>query len=116
MTNMTFAVDAEILRDARKIAIDEDTSVSALLREYLAELVESRNRRRSRIADELFKTWDEHPWHMGDKNWTREDLRGLSCFRIVPLTGPLVNSRNSRTTAAARARTGGRWRGRCCGR
>ena len=53
--NLTLAVDADILRDARKIAIDEDTSVSALVREFLADLVESRKRKhRSQLADELF--------------------------------------------------------------
>ena len=30
--NLTLAVDPDILREARKIAIDEDTSVSALIR------------------------------------------------------------------------------------
>ena len=72
--NLTLAVDADILRDARKIAIDEDTSVSAMVREFLADLVESRKRKRRRLADELFKTFDEHPFHMGKKTWTREEL------------------------------------------
>ena len=73
--NLTLAVDADILRDARKIAIDEDTSVSAMAREFLADLVESRRRkRRSQLADELFSYADEHPFHMGKITWTREEL------------------------------------------
>ncbi len=73
--NITLAVDADILRDARKIAIDEDTSVSALVREFLADLVESRRRkRRGQLADELFAYADEHPFHMGRTTWTREEL------------------------------------------
>ena len=73
--NLTLAVDADILREARKIAIDEDTSVSAMVREFLADLVESRKRKRlSQLADELFAYADEHPFHMGEKTWTREEL------------------------------------------
>ena len=54
--NLTLAVDGDILREARKIAIDEDTSVSALVRGFLADLVESRHaRRRAQVERELDK-------------------------------------------------------------
>lgn len=73
--NLTLAVDGEILREARKIAIDEDTSVSALIRGFLADLVESRRaRRRAQIERDLFGFADAHPFHIGKKTWTREEL------------------------------------------
>ena len=72
--NLTLAVDGDILREARKIAIDEDTSVSALIRGFLADLVASRRARRSRPAEEMFRTFDAHPVKLGRVSWTREDL------------------------------------------
>ena len=72
--NLTLAVDGDILREARKIAIDEDTSVSALIRDFLADFVESRRARRRRPVEEMFRTFDAHPVELGRVSWTREDL------------------------------------------
>ena len=72
--NLTLAVDGEILREARKIAIDEDTSVSALIRGVLADLVESRRAKRRRPLEEMFRAFDAHPVVIGPITWTREDL------------------------------------------
>lgn len=72
--NLTLAVDGDILREARKIAIDEDTSVSALIRDFLADLVESRRARRRRPVEEMFRTFDANPVRLGPIVWTREDL------------------------------------------
>jgi predicted transcriptional regulator len=57
MANVTLSVDDELLREARKIAVDRDTSVSEIVRRHLTELVERERVRRSFIAkhlDELF--------------------------------------------------------------
>ena len=72
--NLTLAVDGDILREARKIAIDEDTSVSALIRGFLADFVESRRARRRRPVEEMFRTFDAHPVELGRVSWTGEDL------------------------------------------
>lgn len=72
--NLTLAVDGDILREARKIAIDEDTSVSALIRGFLVDFVESRRARRRRPVEEMFRTFDTHPVELGRVSWTREDL------------------------------------------
>ncbi len=72
--NLTLAVDGDILREARKIAIDEDTSVSALIRGFLADFVESRRAHRRRPVEAMFRTFDAHPVELGRVSWTREDL------------------------------------------
>ncbi|MBR1608187.1 MAG: hypothetical protein IJ678_01055 [Kiritimatiellae bacterium] len=72
--NLTLAVDGDILREARKIAIDEDTSVSALVRDFLADLVEARRARRRRPLEEMFRAFDEHPVEIGPVTWTRDEL------------------------------------------
>lgn len=73
--NLTLAVDPDILREARKIAIDEDTSVSALIRGFLADFVDSRrSRKRAQVERELFAYSDAHPIRMGKITWTRDEL------------------------------------------
>ena len=44
--NVTLVVDEELLLAARKVALDQRTSVNQLVREYLAALVEEPGRRR----------------------------------------------------------------------
>jgi len=44
MANLTITVDDEILRQARIRAIEEGSSVNAVLREYLARYVADRDR------------------------------------------------------------------------
>ena len=44
--NVTLVVDEDLLLAARKVALDQRTSVNQLVREYLAALVEEPSRRR----------------------------------------------------------------------
>ncbi len=46
MTNLTITVDEQTLKRARMRALDEDTSVNAVLREYLEEYADRRRERR----------------------------------------------------------------------
>ncbi|MGI8860910.1 MAG: hypothetical protein ACR2HO_12295 [Rubrobacteraceae bacterium] len=46
MTNLTITVDARTLKRARMRALEEDTSVNAVLREYLEEYAGYRRERR----------------------------------------------------------------------
>lgn len=40
MTNLTLTVDAEVLKRARMRALEHDTSVNALVRQYLEDLAD----------------------------------------------------------------------------
>lgn len=57
MSNLTISVDEELIRKARVRAIQEGTSVSAKLREFLLQYVngapDSQNRQREDAADAL---------------------------------------------------------------
>jgi len=46
MTNLTITVDAQTLKRARMRALEEDTSVNAVLRDYLEEYAGVRRERR----------------------------------------------------------------------
>jgi hypothetical protein len=71
--NLTLTVDEELIREARKVALDRNTSVNKLVRGYLEELVaESGAQHRAMIdLDELFR---EKPYTVGTKNWSRDEL------------------------------------------
>ena len=71
--NLTLTVDEDLLRAARKVALDRNTSVNELVRQYLTGLVNERDRGRDAVErlNELFRTTR---FRIGKKTWTREDL------------------------------------------
>ncbi len=73
MTNLTIAVDEEILKLARIRAIHEGTSVNAVLRLRLEEYAGSDEARR-RAAHELLDSAARSTMKLGPRTWRREDL------------------------------------------
>ena len=71
--NLTLTLDDELLRAARKVAIDRNTSVNQLVREYLAGLVREADQRQSALAriDQIFRTTHVE---IGRRTWKRDDL------------------------------------------
>ena len=71
--NATLVVDEDLLLAARKVALDQRTSVNQLVREYLTALVEEPSRRRFARA-RLKKTFETGLVDVGDRNWRRDHL------------------------------------------
>jgi hypothetical protein len=81
--NLTLTVDESLLRAARKLALDQDTSVNQLVRDYLAGLVEKGpSRRRSAPRSKVTAKSPEQPKRlegilkmrgMGKDLWKNED-------------------------------------------
>jgi hypothetical protein len=71
--NVTLVVEEDLLLAARKVALDQRTSVNQLVREYLAALVDEPGRRRLARA-RLRKTFEAGLVNVGERSWTREDL------------------------------------------
>lgn len=71
--NLTLTVDEDLLRQARKLAIDRNTSVNQLVRDYLERLVKESDQREAALVDirEMFQTMRVQ---VGRRTWTREDL------------------------------------------
>ncbi|HEY7333411.1 MAG TPA: DUF6364 family protein [Bryobacteraceae bacterium] len=71
--NVTLTLDDKLLRAARKIAVDRDTSVNNLVREYLTDLVQRADKQQSALEEirEIFRTTRAR---MGPITWTRDDL------------------------------------------
>jgi hypothetical protein len=71
--NVTLVVEEELLLAARKVALDQRTSVNQLVREYLAALVEEPSRRLLARA-RLKKAFETGLVDAGDRKWSRDDL------------------------------------------
>ena len=71
--NVTLVVEEDLLLAARKVALDQRTSVNQLVREYLTALVEEPSRRRLAKA-RLRAVFETGIVEVGDPNWSRDDL------------------------------------------
>jgi hypothetical protein len=71
--NLTLAVEEDLLLAARKIALDQRTSVNQLVREFLTALVEEPSRRRLARAH-LKQAFETGLVEVGEPTWSRDDL------------------------------------------
>jgi hypothetical protein len=71
--NLTLTIEDELLRAARKVALDRNTSVNQLVRDYLADLVRETDRQHTALAN-LDRVFRESRIRVGRRNWTRQDL------------------------------------------
>ena len=74
MPNITMSIDGELLKKARKIAIDRDTSLTGMIRSYLEELVEKEEVLKEAAANELESLFLTSTAVVGKKTLTRDEL------------------------------------------
>ena len=72
--NVTLAIDEDLIKKARKIAEDRNTTVTGLIRTYLQQLVEREERCKEESISELRDIFDRSQAVIGEKKWVREDL------------------------------------------
>lgn len=70
--NLTLAIDGELLDRARVIAAMKRTSVNAMIRDYLEQLVEA-ERSGDEVTRELLRLSQESQARMGDWRPSRDD-------------------------------------------
>jgi hypothetical protein len=73
MKNLTLRMDENKLREARKIAAHRSTSVNALLREYLDDLIAQESPTEAARRD-LVALCKGSTAEIGDTSWTRDSL------------------------------------------
>jgi hypothetical protein len=74
MPNLTLSIDADLLKRARKIAVERDTSLTGLIREYLQELVRREETSNEIAAAELEALFAQSHMIVGEKRWHRDEL------------------------------------------
>ncbi len=67
-------IDEEVVRKVRKIAIDKDTTLTAMVRDYLTWVANRDAAERERRVLQLEDSFKRLSRDMGPRNWTREDL------------------------------------------
>lgn len=72
MKNITLAVDEETLREVRKIAAERETTVNALVREYLEQLA-AQKANRARMRRKLSKFVAKSRAAVGPLTWSRDE-------------------------------------------
>ena len=73
MKNITLSVDEDVLAAARRYAAEHDSTVSALVREYLTNLAAHRDCA-GRVRSRLRQLIRQSQGRLGKKTWSREDL------------------------------------------
>jgi hypothetical protein len=74
--NITLSLDDKLVKDVRKIAVERDTTLTGLVREYLEKLAleNAASGRKRRERETLERSFAQIRINVGKRNWKREDL------------------------------------------
>lgn len=74
--NITLSLDDELVKKIRKIAVEQDTTLTGMVRDYLtsvaAQSLASGRHRREREA--LERSFERFQFKVGKRTWNRADL------------------------------------------
>ena len=73
MANLTITIEDEVLRRARMRALEQDTSVNSLLRDYL-EAYSAVGSTWEQATEAILRLSAESRSGRGDRTWTRDEL------------------------------------------
>lgn len=74
MPNITLSVDDAIVRKVRKLAVDRNTTVTAMVRDCLTRVANQDEATPEQAVTELRETFVRSSVDMGPRTWTREGL------------------------------------------
>ncbi len=73
MKNITLSIDEEILAAVRRYAVERNSSVNALVREFLTGIATREDRAR-KARQRIRELSNESTARIGSKSWTRDEL------------------------------------------
>ena len=73
MTNVTLSIDEENLRQARILALQEGTSLNAVIREFITEYITD-HKHYQQITGRILEQAEQSRYNSGGRKWTREEL------------------------------------------
>ena len=73
MANLTIAIDDDLLRRARIRALEQETSVNALLRDYLTAFADEKEAQVKALED-ILEIAASSDAGSGGRRWTRDEL------------------------------------------
>jgi hypothetical protein len=77
---LTLFLDDELIRTVRKIAVERDTTLTGIVRDYLEKLAaeDAASGRRLREREALERSFDVFRFMVGKRTWKRADLYARS--------------------------------------
>jgi hypothetical protein len=74
MPNITLSVKDEIIKKVRKIAIDKNTTLTAMVRDFLTSMATRDAQEKNAAIKKLQESFKTISRDMGQQKWTREAL------------------------------------------
>ncbi len=74
MPNITLNVDQDVIKKVRKIALDRNTTLTAMVRDYLQSVAERDAVERERRIARLKNSFRRYSQDMGQRTWRRDQL------------------------------------------
>lgn len=74
MTNITLAIEDDIVKKVRKLAVERNTSLTALVRETLRQLAVREDLKTEELIAELETSFRSTPAKVGVKSWNRDAM------------------------------------------
>lgn len=74
MSNITFKADDDVIKKARKIAVEKNTTLTQMLRDYLESVAKLEDEKQYAALSRLEKTFELYSRDMGKRRWSREEL------------------------------------------
>jgi hypothetical protein len=74
MPNITLSVEDKIIKKVRKIAIDKNTTLTALVRDFLTSVADQDAQEKDIAVAKLRKSFKKLGRNMEKRKWTREGL------------------------------------------
>lgn len=72
--NITLSIDEKTVKRARKIAAEKNTTLTAMVRDYLILVANVDAAKRTEHIAKLKKSFQQISRNMGPRAWTREDI------------------------------------------
>lgn len=74
--NITLSLDTALVKKLRKIAVERDTTLTGMVRDYLERVAaeEAAGGRRQREREALERSFQQFQFKVGKRTWKRQDL------------------------------------------
>lgn len=74
MPNITLSVDEDVVKKVRKIAVDKNTTLTAMVRDFLTSVAARSDQDKQDAVRKLQRSFEELSRDMGHRRWSREEL------------------------------------------
>lgn len=74
MSNITMTLDDKVIKCVKKIAIEKNTTLTGLVRDYLTGIAKREDQRVEEAIAQLSEIMNSSKMELDEMNWTRDEL------------------------------------------